>query len=279
VSAALDLFAGLSMQRPAQAHETSVIRNPDGSKSVRVRLRITGEAHEERLPEGPLTYAECREWVLPCQLYSCRHRLDDAIELRTRRGDEPGDWCALRVAERGGDGRVRQDGLSLKELGDMHGLTRDACQRSIVEPAIDAYYAADLALDDTAGDMYGDEGRHHQFKFEADDSTLTSNEAKRAVVPGEETCRCASPSGERGAICATCGIRIKRGRQAPRVRGWRKPRKDRWAGVTRVIPAQLAHRVDTRLMNPTQAPEIPKQFIDINAMIAARKATAKKDAA
>ncbi len=309
----LDLFAGPAQHAPAPTftqHETSILTTPTGPV-VRVRLRLTGAYLDAPLAEGPLTFSECQAWGEPCALRSCRHRLDDDVELRTRRVREEediygnpiedlhgprfptggfyrssplghGDFCALMVAEEGE--------ATLQRLGEMYGMTKEGASKQLVDPAIEAAAAADLDLNDAFEGLYGDAGKQHKFKFIPADDNLTSTEANRAVVPGEEPCmcdkcQCAVPSAAKGDPCPTClrrvkhpgrmcpdcGRRVKRGRSAPTVR--RMSRKDKWTGVTRVIPAEFADRVDVRLMNqlsPVQA--VPAQFSDMSKMLAARAA-------
>lgn len=270
----LDLFSAAEIKPRGDYTTEEIVR--DGVRYVRVTLHVEpGGVVEEPLHSGPLTYGECQSWESPCRLYRCRHRLDQSIEIRTRRpwepdeqramdecgfpildeeGDAvlykgpraktgafwsstplgPGDWCALRVAERGG--------MSLEDYGDAHNSTREWARKE-VEPILDRLYLGEGQRgteDVDLEEQYGDRGRLHSFKFEEIDDNVTSTEVKRLQVPGE----------------------VKRGRVAPRITGRRRSRKDQWAGVTRVIPGHLADRVDERLMNPIgPRAEIPAQFM------------------
>lgn len=303
--AQLGLFAGAKAEKPAaafEAHETIQVGDV-----VRVRLRLSGESHEEQLPRGPLTYAECSVWEDPCKLYSCRHRLPDEVERKTRQVIEsedepawgsvdledeeyegpdplegprmvtrayysasplmPGHWCALQVAEL----YPGPEGVTLEELGRWFGVTREGMNKE-VHRALRAFEDEDIELDDIGFEHYGDRGRVHKFKFTPPDDNLTSTEVKALVVPGEERCACETPIGQNGKPCATCGRKIP-GRQALRVNGKRRPRNDRWAGVVRVIPEEFKSRVNERLLNQSRANDtIPDQFRDIGKMLAARRA-------
>lgn len=331
------LFAGPIQNRPAeqfQAHDVvflvdgeEVARGPLSdddidllplSPTVRVRLRLTGEHLDSQLTEGPLTYSECRTWEEPCNLHSCRYRLEDHVERRTRRvveteddygnplvpvecpvcdgGDSearhhhavegprmpngafyssaipthPGDWCALRVAERG---------VTLSELAWMYGVSVAAAREIEAQVLKAAGVDPDLVLED----LYGDRGRAHQFAFAEDKAELTAREAANAVVPGEETCRCEVPCGEKGKVCATCGVRIKRGRTALTV-GRRRSRKDRWGGVVRRVPDEfersdgtVVRTVPVEFMNQSRVNDtIPSRCSDMGEMLKARAAQRAK---
>ncbi len=273
------LFSGPSLSEPAAPFTSHTTTIHDGT--VTVRLRLLAISHSEPIPTGPLTYGECAAWEEPCQLYACRHRLDDAVEARTRRTVQdleeeamdgvyygprlasgayysrtalvpvtiPGHWCALQVAEVHGE-------MSPKALGELLGMATQDADR-LVGKAVEAYAVADSLLDDVAGANYGAEGRHHRYSFPSEaqierDEIVTSTEAKALRVPGE----------------------VPKGRQPLRVRG--RSRKDKWAGVTSVVvPEQFLGMVNERFMKPLRANDvIPAAFSDMKKMMANRKKAA-----
>ncbi len=217
-----------------------------------------GSTYSDPLPTGPLTRGECSEWTVPCNV-GCRFRLDDLIERRTRRVEEeftdsddvdlldlegpldargafysdtpmsPGIWCALTVADEGGDGKGREidDNVSLAELGDYIGVTREAA-RIDVEEALESmdFSDADMGRRDEGGSrlrsLYGDRGS-----------------VKKRVIELEEEI---DPASLKSAVKAA-----KEPRSVPSVK--RRSKVNVWAGITRVIPVEFLSRVDLKLMD------------------------------
>lgn len=254
MSAQLGLFAGPGDTRPAEslsAHETTVRVNADGSRTVVVRLRLTGDAIEEPLHEGPLTYGECSTWEDPCLLRACRHRLDDAIERHSRKDGQHGDFCALRVAESGTE-RGGSPGLSLRELAHLYDMSAEGVSKEIVDPAVKALHDADLDLE--LESQYGERGRVHKIKFVTVDDNVTSTEAKALMVPGE----------------------VRRGRSVPTIKG-RRWKKNAWAKMrTPMVPSHLVPMVmklDERLLTRLEpSAPIESAQTDIGTMMRAREA-------
>lgn len=277
----LDLFSAvmLAAKAPVEApvaNDTQPVERVAAKswvKDGRVYVHLsTGETHREALPRGPLTRGECAEWVVPCAL-PCRFRLDDLIERRTRRleveetGDDdvelyelsgprdargayysrtrmaPGIWCALTVADEGGAGKGREidDNVSLAELGEYIGVTREAARIDVEEALDSADFAdAELARLDGGGSilrsLYGDRGS-----------------VKKRVIEVEEEL---DPASLKTAVKAA-----KEPRSVPSVK--RRSRVNVWATITRVIPAEFLGRVDLKLMDQMggSSREIPVSMI------------------
>lgn len=257
----LDLFSAVMLAataatEPANTRPAPRVSAPTWVKDGVVHVHMAdGMLHAETLPTGPLTRGECAEWITPCNL-GCRFRLDDLIERRTRRleveetGDDdvelyelsgprdargafysrtrmaPGIWCALTVADEGGDGKGREidDNVSLAELGDYTGVTREAA-RIDVEEALESLAANDAA-DDGGGrvlrSMYGDRGS-----------------VKKRVIEVEEDIE---PAALKSAVKAA-----KEPRSAPS--GKRRSKVNMWASITRVVPVEFLGRVNIKLMD------------------------------
>lgn len=260
----LDLFSAvmLAVADPVDspvANDTRPVQRvsaPTWVKDGIVHVHLSdGTTHSEHLPTGPLTRGECSEWSVPCDI-GCRFRLDDLIERRTRRledeftnSDEvdlldmegpldtrgayysdtpmgPGIWCALTVADDGGDGKGREidDNVSLAELGEYIGVTRESA-RIDVEEALEAL--ADNDAHDNGGgrvlrSMYGDRGSTKKRMIDVEED-IDFPALKNAVKAAKEP------------------------RSVPSVK--RRSKVDVWAGITRVIPAQFRGRVNVRLMD------------------------------
>lgn len=258
-SCQLDLFAAAPQKSDPDPRPVSGVWTKDGQ--VHVHL-VDGQLYSEVLRTGPLTRGECAGWTVPCALYRCRYRLDDEVEARTSRAEVepcmddfegprtvagayysetpigPGHWCALTVADVGGrgDGREIDENVSLQELGDMFGFTRERA-RAVVEDALEALNMADIdqgglsMLSEngrTLRQLYGDRGVVRTRSKTEDDDMPTDAEVRQWKVPG-------APLPRQMKV-----TRVVR----------RRPRKDPWEGVVRRIPAEFSERVDEKLMNP-----------------------------
>lgn len=260
----LDLFSAVMLAAVATdaapvANDTVPVARvsaPTWVKDGVVHVHLAdGSTHSEPLPTGRLTRGECSEWTVPCNV-GCRFRLDDLIERRTRRLEDeftdsddvdlldlegpldargayysdtpmgPGIWCALTVADEGGDGKGREIDInvSLEEIGEMEGVTREMARKNLEEAL--ASCAAEDALDDGGGrvlrSLYGDRG----------------SVKKRSIDVEEEL----DPASLKSAVKAA-----KEPRSVPSVK--RRSKVDVWASITRVIPKEFLGRVDLKLMD------------------------------
>lgn len=299
-SAQLSLFSSPSCSAPSEAHEliyldASGARTSDQSqaRSVRVRLRLTGEHEDQPLTTGPLTLAECQAWELPCKLYHCRYRLPDDVEHRTRHALEPdedhldnpieeyegprtkhgayysdaeigpGHWCALAVADMGG--------LKLEELGSLLGFgTKQAVAQELLEGPIASFYDALKNCDEDWEDLMA--GREVRRAVKPVNDDLSAKDAQRAVVPGEnKTCPACGVTVPKVSRVCDCGAAFNN-RWVPTIR--RRKRGPGWDGVTHIrVPEHLADRVDPKLLKSIGGDQsIDPKFSDIRQMIARRKA-------